>query len=182
MNLSLKICSLWMFVVESWVSEFSTSMVLFLNWHAILTTEYDRWLLQNYFSQPPAPLHFLTTQTGCQEVTEMQVWAERGLGTPWLIGAEWYSDSSFYYCLQGLSTQNRVMSAISIRMSQLDSPLLVKVCFLTFEIHPCLNVSLSLAFEGFVWVLHLLHFLGIWWKSMQVPKWFDSRLLFFCLK
>lgn len=132
-------------------------------------------------------------------MTEMQIWAERGLGTPWLIGAEWYSDSSFYYCLQGLSTQNRVMPAISIRMSQLDSPLLVKVCVLTFEIHPCLNVSLCLAFEGFVWfgknntsnqgILQKVLFgcctyciFWAWWKSMQVPNWFDSRLLFFCLE
>ena len=63
-----------------------------------------------------------------------------GLGTLWLIGVEWYWDS---FCVSlllfsGLVHPNWGMSVISIDMSQLDSPLLV--------IHPCLNVSLCLAF------------------------------------
>ena len=70
------------FVVESWVYEFATSMVLFLNWNVILTTRYDRWLLQNYFSQPPAPLDFFDNSNRLPRSDWDANLGRKGLGNP----------------------------------------------------------------------------------------------------
>ena len=93
---------------------------------------------------------------------------------------------------------SRVMFAISIHMSQLDSPLLVNVCFLTFEIYIYVWTFLCVwPLKGlFGWekttnqgILHKVLFgcctyciFWAWWKRMQVPSWFDFRLWFFCLE
>lgn len=90
--LFFKICSLWLKVeFMSFPHPWCCSWIEMSIWQPDTTDDCFKSTSANQQLHSTS----LTIQTGCQEVTEMQVWVERGLGTPWLIGVEWYWDSIF---------------------------------------------------------------------------------------
>ena len=162
-------------VSESWVfiHEFYTSMVLFLNRNVILTTRYYRWLLWNYFSQPPALLHFLDNPNRLPRSDWDASLGRKGLGNPvtyWrgvvLRLILFFFITVFRFCPPKLGDVRNFYRHVPIRCTTAgDTPMferfslfgLLRVCLVPTKTNPIKGSCKRFC----LWVLHFLHFLGM---------------------